>query len=132
MIQPSFSGLLVTCAYLPQTTFPDGVTGMDSYDDVLPEGLPSYATFLESLETKKVEYQAKNVDAIPAAVEQVKADSKRMFQETINKAVEKAIEDIVMDLSDDQLPYLEEDAMQALREELVAAAKEYGATRIES
>ena len=25
-MQPSFSGLLVTCAYLPQTTLPDGVT----------------------------------------------------------------------------------------------------------
>ena len=25
-MQPSFSGLLVTCAYLPHTTLPEGVT----------------------------------------------------------------------------------------------------------
>ena len=26
LMQPSFSGLLVTCAYLPHTTLPEGVT----------------------------------------------------------------------------------------------------------
>ena len=29
-MQPSFSGLLVTCAYLPHTTFPPGVTSPSS------------------------------------------------------------------------------------------------------
>ena len=30
-MQPSFSGLFVTCAYLPHTTLPDGVTRPDGW-----------------------------------------------------------------------------------------------------
>jgi hypothetical protein len=115
-----------------ESTFPDGVTGMDSYDDALPEGLPSYPKFKDMVAAKKEEYKAKNTEAIPGAVDKVKASSKDMFKDVINKAVETAIEEIVEDLSDDVLPYLDDDAMQALRDELIAATKEYGASRIES
>lgn len=115
-----------------ESTFPDGVAGMDSYDDSLSDGLLAYPAFREMVVAKKEEYKAKNTEAIPGAVEKVKASSKDMFRDVINKAVETAIEEIVEDLSDDVLPYLDEAAMQALRDELIAAAKEYGASRIES
>ena len=131
-LDKAFEGHLEQIQNYIESTFPDGVTGMDSYDDALPDGLPAYPAFKEMVAAKKEEYKAKNTEAIPGAVEKVKESSKDMFKDVINKAVETAIEEIVEDLSDDVLPYLDEDAMQALRDELIAAAKEYGASRIES
>jgi hypothetical protein len=127
-----FEGHLEQIQNYIESTFPDGVAAMDSYDDALPGGLPAYPAFKEMVAAKKEEYKAKNAEAIPDAVEKVKASSKDMFKDVINKAVETAIEEIVEGLSDDALPYLDEDAMQGLRDELIAAAKEYGASRIES
>mmetsp|Transcript_3237 Transcript_3237/g.4662 ORF Transcript_3237/g.4662 Transcript_3237/m.4662 type:complete len:274 (+) Transcript_3237:97-918(+) len=131
-LDKAFEGHLEQIRNYIESTFPDGLAGMDSYDDALPDGLPAYPAFKEMVEAKKEEYKAKNTEAIPGAVEKVKASSKDMFKDVINKAVETAIEEIVEDLSDDVLPYLDEATMQGLRDELIAAAKEYGASRIES
>jgi len=131
LLEQMFEALTEHLTDYIETTFPDGVAGMDAYDDVLPEGLPSYAEFLESVEAKHEEFKAKNPEAIPGAIEEVKTTSKQMFQDVINKAIFAAMEEIVLDLSDDTLPYLDEDQMQALRNDLITDAKEYGASRIE-
>jgi len=131
LLEQMFEALTEHLTDYIETTFPDGVAGMDAYDDVLPEGLPSYAEFLESVEAKHEEFKAKNPEAIPGAIEEVKTTSKQMFQDVINKAIFAAMEEIVLDLSDDTLPYLDEDQMQALRHDLITDAKEYGASRIE-
>ena len=41
-MQPSFSGLLVTCAYLPQTTLPPGVTSPSSLTFTCAHHVPAH------------------------------------------------------------------------------------------
>jgi len=130
LLEQMFEGLTEHLTQYIETTFPDGVAGMDAYDDVLPDGLPSYAEFLESVEAKHEEFKAKNPEAIPGAIEEVKATSKLMFQDVVNKAISAAMEEIALDLSDDTLPYLDEDQMQALRDDLITDSNEYCASRM--
>eukprot|EP00565_Helicotheca_tamesis_P003911 CAMPEP_0185727418 /NCGR_PEP_ID=MMETSP1171-20130828/3119_1 /TAXON_ID=374046 /ORGANISM="Helicotheca tamensis, Strain CCMP826" /LENGTH=270 /DNA_ID=CAMNT_0028395987 /DNA_START=25 /DNA_END=837 /DNA_ORIENTATION=- len=114
-----------------ETNFPDGVDGLDSYDDELPDGIPSFAEFLETLAAKKEEMIAKNADAIAAEVEEIKEANNSVIKEKVNEAINKAIEAIAEDLSDDVLDYLDEDAMAELREELIQGARDYGASRLD-
>jgi len=130
LLEQMFEALTEHLTQYIDKTFPDGVAGMDAYDDVLPDDLPSYAEFLESVAAKHEEFKAKNPEAIPGAIEEVKTTSKLMFQDVVNKAISAAMEEITLDLSDDTLPYLDEDQMQALRDDLIADAKEYCASRI--
>lgn len=80
---------------------------------------------------KEKELKEANKKAIPGELVKIKQGSTARFKNIINEAVEKAIANIVVDLSDDSLPYLPEAEMALLRKELVASAKAYGATRIE-
>ena len=114
-----------------EDTYPEGVKGLDGYDDELPAGVQSYAEFLAMVAAKESELKEANKKAIPAAVDQLKSGSKARFQNIINEAVMKATDEIVKDLSDDVLPYLEEGEMAALRQELIESAKAYGKTRLE-
>ena len=131
-IDAKFDEFLDRTTQYVEETFPGGVTGLDSYDDGLPDGVPSYEKFKEQVASKRDEMKnVKNAEAVPRAIEKVKTNSQAMYKELINKAIEKAIEEIVVDLSNDTLPYLDEEAMQTLRDELIANAKEYGASRMD-
>jgi hypothetical protein len=123
--------LMANCEQFIEASFPEGVSGLDSYDDVLPDGMPSYSKFKEMVQKKETEINAKNAVAIPAEVEKIKANSVKRFQAQINEAITKAMVDIEEDLSDDTLPFLDQTAMAGLREELIASAKEYATSRLD-
>ena len=131
LINMMFNNTLSQCQSYISTTFPEGITGMDSYDDVLPENIPTYPVFKQMLNDKKNEYITKNNEMIPKAIEKVKQDAKLMIKTKINEAIETAIKEIEDDISDDQLPYLEYQQMEELRNELLKTAKEYGTSRLD-
>lgn len=114
-----------------EDTYPEGVKGLDGYDDELPSGVQSYSEFQAMVAAKEPELKEANKKAIPGAITQLKEHSKTRFKNIINDAVKKAVDEIVTDLSDDVLPYLGEAEMAALRKELIESAKAYGATRLE-
>ena len=60
-MQPSFSGLLVTCAYLPQTTLPPGVTRPSSLTFTCSSRLQLTRTFLVC-QSCKLEATAQTVE----------------------------------------------------------------------
>jgi hypothetical protein len=124
--------LMADCEQYIEVSFPDGVAGLDSYDNVLPQGIPSYSKFKEMVQVKETELKTKNAIEIPLELEKIKAISVKRFQEQINEAIIKAMAEIELDLSDDTLPFLDHDAMESLRKELMASAKEYGTSRLDN
>jgi len=131
VVGEAISELRNNCEDYVATTFPGGVDGMDAYDDELPDGFPSYAEFKERVAAAELELAETNLSKIEAGVEEVKAEAAAMAQNKINEAIKTAMDEIREDLSDDVLPYLESDAMEALREELLATCEEYGASRLD-
>lgn len=122
---------MADCEQFIEASFPEGVAGLDSYDNVLPDGVPSYSKFKELVQLKETELKAKNAAAIPAEIEKIKATAAKRFQDQINEAILKAMAEIEQDLSDDTLPFLDQAAMVSLRSELMASAKEYGTSRLD-
>jgi hypothetical protein len=73
-----------------------------------------------------------NTAAIPDELAKLQESSKEGFKLAVNEAIQKAIADIVLDLQQEEtLPYLDEEEMEAFRKELIKAAEEYGASRME-
>ena len=130
VIEKEFEELAATCNSYVENSYPEGVAGLDAYDDDLPEGIPSYTDFQALCEEKQAAIKDASERAIPAHIESLKEKTLAMCKEKIDEAIQKATEDIVTDLSDDVLTYLSEEDMLALREELVGSAKEYGASRL--
>mmetsp|Transcript_1976 Transcript_1976/g.5457 ORF Transcript_1976/g.5457 Transcript_1976/m.5457 type:complete len:271 (-) Transcript_1976:1614-2426(-) len=126
-----FEQVVKRCEEYVTATYPEGVTGLDAYDDVLPEGIPSYADFLTLVKEKEESFLQANKDSVQPAIDDVKAKSKATFRGIINKAIENATAEMVADLSDDTLPYLGEAEMEELRAELIAGAKEYAESRLD-
>jgi hypothetical protein len=126
-----FQSIMNACNGYIEATFPGGVEAMDSYDSELPDGLVSFKDFQELVKKKEAQYKQKNLLAIDPAVLKVKENSKEMVKNKINEAILAAMTAIEFDLSDDVLPYLDESAMTALREELIASAQEYGNSRLD-
>ena len=113
-------------------TFPEGVAGLDAFDDALPDGVPSYNEFQRTVMASENKLKVKNKDAIPGELEKIKESSKAALKTSINEAIQKAVADMVLDFQDDTLPYLDESDMAAFRKELAKVAEEYGASRIEN
>jgi hypothetical protein len=130
-IANEIKNLMADCEQFIEASFPEGVSGLDSYDNVLPEGVPAYSEFKEMVQLKETELKKRNADAIPAEIEKIKATSAKRFQEQINQAITQAMVDIEQDLSDDTLPFLDQAAMSSLRQDLIASAKEYGTSRLD-
>lgn len=120
-----------TCTEYINSMFPGGVEGMDAYDNEFPEGLIPFPEFKAMVAEKKDLYVAKNQEAIVLGIAKVKEDTTEMAKTKINEAVRTAMAAIELDLSDDVLPYLAEDAMEELRVELIGTANEYGNGRLE-
>mmetsp|Transcript_17587 Transcript_17587/g.26066 ORF Transcript_17587/g.26066 Transcript_17587/m.26066 type:complete len:272 (-) Transcript_17587:65-880(-) len=130
-IEEEFAELLTDVTAHINDNYPEGVTGLDSYDEGLPEGIPTFAEYKEMLKTKEEEWKAKNKEAIPAGIDRLKVNYQAMVKKTLNAAIEEAMVEIEKDLSDDTVPYLEEGAMVQLRAELIASAKEYCTSRLD-
>jgi len=114
-----------------EDTFPEGVKGLDAFDDALPNGVPSYTEFQRSVMASENKLKVANKDAIPGELKKIKETSKEAFKLAVNKAIQKAVADIVVDLSDDTLPYLDEAEMEDLRKGLIESAEDYGASRMD-
>jgi hypothetical protein len=126
-----FGNMMDNCKGYIEASFPEGISGMDAYDDGFPDGTPSFAQFQEMVSTKQAEYKQKNKDAVGPAIKKVKEHSLASFKFKLNGAIEAAVKEIEEDLSDDSLPYLDEATMIILRKELVASAKEYAKSRLD-
>lgn len=130
-IVEDFDSFLACCREYIDMTYPDGVEGMDAYDDDLPEGLMPFTQFVEMVEAKKLEYMTQNEESKAPAIEKVKGDAKEMCRSKINEAVKQALADIQTDLADDKLAYLDDEDMEELRSELIAYAEDYAKTRMD-
>jgi hypothetical protein len=126
-----FSKVKVSCEAYIDSTFPDGVAGLESYDSDFPEGVPSYTEFKDMLTEKVEALAAANLEAVEPAIEKMKEESLAKVKAAINEAIKQSLVEIEEDLSDDTLPYLGEERMAELRVELIAAAKEYGEGRLD-
>lgn len=136
-VEPSVIGqelqefLSQTTQYI-EDTFPEGVKGLDQFDDALPNGTPSYTEFQRSVMASEHKLKEANTAAIPDELAKLQESSKEGFKLAVNEAIQKAIADIVLDLQQEEtLPYLDEEEMEAFRKELIKAAEEYGASRME-
>jgi|LauGreSBDMM110SN_4_FD.fasta_scaffold98739_1 hypothetical protein len=65
------------------SSFPDGINGLDNYDDSLPDGIPSYKQFVENFEASKAAINAAN----DAAKEATKAQIKDGFLDDLKAAI---------------------------------------------
>jgi hypothetical protein len=132
-IANEFKKLMADCEQYIEASFPEGVSGLDSYDNGLPDGMPSYSKFKELVQQTETELKTKNADMIPKEIETLKKTSAKRFQAQINEAITNAMIEIEQDLSDDvTLPFLDHAAMERFRKELMASAKEYGTSRLDT
>jgi len=124
-IVSAFDKLVEDCEEYIEETFPGGVEGLTAFDDNLD-------AFKESIEGKKnEEYPAANADAINDELEKLKEESMIMVKKWINDVVKTAVYEIEKDISDDTLPYLDEEKMWEFRDVLITAAKEYAESRLD-
>lgn len=134
-IESEFELIKERCTKYVEKTYPDGVAGLDSYDEGLPEGIPTFAEFMEMVDTKKEEYKQMNAEAIPASIERVKENSRVMFSGKVNDAIKAAMAaietEIDSDVTAESLPFLSEDDVEALRATLLEASKEYCTSRLD-
>ena len=107
IIASEFTALNVRLEDSINASFPDGVAGLDNYDDELPEGIPSYENFKTSVMAAQEEVMNANVEAVDNAIIELKA------------GVAAAIEE---DLSDDVVDFMEDDG-EELKGTIVAAIK---------
>ena len=107
IIASEFTALNVRLEDSINASFPDGVAGLDNYDDELPEGIPSYENFKTSVMAAQEEVMNANVEAVDNAIIELKA------------GVAAAIEE---DLSDDVVEFMEDDG-EELKGTIVAAIK---------
>jgi len=110
--------------------YPEGVVGLDNYDDNLPEGIPSWDDFKKSVAAKEEELKGLNAAAIPAEIEVLKANTLNAVKKQIDDAIRSTMDAVKEDLSDDTFAFLAEDATVELRAELIAMAEEYGNARL--
>lgn len=113
-------------------TFPEGVEGLDAFDDALPDGVPSYTEFQRTVLASENKLKTVNKEAIPGEIAKIKETGKVGLKLAVNEAIQKAVADFIMDFSDESLPYLNEEENAALRKELAAAVKDYGASRMDT
>mmetsp|Transcript_19897 Transcript_19897/g.24561 ORF Transcript_19897/g.24561 Transcript_19897/m.24561 type:complete len:276 (+) Transcript_19897:139-966(+) len=125
-----FDELIEDLTEFISTRFPDGVEGLDNYDDELPDGIPSWSEFKEQCSAKVEEIKGLSEEAIPAAVEEIKANTLASVKKSIDEAINKTMDAVKEDLSDDSFPYLNEDATAELRSELISMSEEYGKSRL--
>lgn len=107
VISSEFTALNVRLEDMVNASFPDGVVGLDNYDDELPEGIPSYTDFKTSLMAAQEEILNANVEAVDDAIIELKV------------GVAAAIEE---DLSDDVIEFIEDDG-EELKANIVTAIK---------
>jgi len=125
-------------AFLSQTsqyiedTFPEGLLGLDVFDDELPDGTPSYTDFKQQVMASEDKLKVASTKAIPGEIEKIKESSIVGFKLAANQAIEQAVAGIILDLQNDTLPYLDGAEMESLRKELIKSAEEYGASRMDA
>jgi hypothetical protein len=115
-----------------EDTFPEGVAGLDAFDDELPDGTPSYTAFQQQVMASEDTLKVASAEAIPGELEKIKDSSIFGFKLAVNKAIEKAVAGIIVDLQNGTLPYLDEAEMESLRKELIKSAEEYGESRMDA
>jgi len=131
VISDAISDVNKNCDAYITNTFPDGVDGLDNYDDELPDGIPSYAEFKEQVSAAEAELAEENLSKVEAGIEEVKSGALAMAKDKVNEAIKTAMEEVKANLSDDVLPYLDSDKMESLRGELITSCDEYGTSRLD-
>ena len=104
--------------------------GLDNYDDSLPDGIPSWKGFLETVEGTLAALLAENA----VAVERVKEEQKVAFQtrlkDDVDAAIRAALEAVRGELADAHFPFLSEADNADFIASLQAASQEYELSRL--
>lgn len=129
-VSETFSDLLASLTKFVNGKYPDGIEGLDQYDDNLPEGIPSWSEFKDQVASKEEEMMAANEEEIGKGVEDIKTHNNEDIKEAVDDAIKAAIEDLKKDLGSDPYDFLDDDAAETLRGELIAAADEHCSARL--
>ena len=130
VIEQEFQELLNELTQDIEARFPDGVSGLTKYDDILPEGVPTWETFLGQVEAQKSNVIEENAIAVLEQIVTMKKSAEEVMKEKINDSIRAAIEEIKADLSDDVISFLDDGDRDALCKELMEITESYGMSRL--
>ena len=130
VIEQEFQELLNELTQDIEARFPDGVSGLTKYDDILPEGVPTWETFLGQVEAQKSNVIEENAIAVLEQIATMKKSAEEVMKEKINDSIRAAIEEIKADLSDDVISFLDDGDRDALCKELMEITESYGMSRL--
>mmetsp|Transcript_24527 Transcript_24527/g.40890 ORF Transcript_24527/g.40890 Transcript_24527/m.40890 type:complete len:259 (-) Transcript_24527:122-898(-) len=88
-------------------SFPEGVTGLDNYDDELPEGVPSYVDFKASVDASQEQLLEANVAAV--------AEALAAYKQGVVAAVEASLNEDVVDFLEDDGAELKTGILDAVK-----------------
>jgi hypothetical protein len=129
-IEEEFQELMDELTQDIEARYPEGVSGLDKFDDTLPAGIPSWEMFLVQVEEKKTELAAENTVAVAKQIDTMKESAEAIIKEKINAAIRATIDEIKLDLSDDPITFLDEADSEKLRRELMDSTEAYGASHL--
>ena len=105
VIEQEFQELLNELTQDIEAKFPDGVPGLTKYDDTLPEGIPTWETFLGQMEAKKSDMVEENAIAVLEQIATMKKSAEEDMKDKINASIRAAIDEIKADISDNVISY---------------------------
>jgi hypothetical protein len=130
VIEQEFQELLNELTQDIEARFPDGISGLTKYDDILPEGIPTWETFLGQVEAQKSNVIEENAIAVLEQIATMKKSAEEVMKEKINASIRAAIDEIKADLSDDVISFLDDGDRDALCKELMEITESYGMSRL--
>lgn len=124
-INTEFEELIEDLKQEVESRYPKGVIGLDKYDDALPDGIPSWKDFLIQVDTTKQQLLEANKIAIEQEVSSIKLSTAILIRDKINAAIRASVEEVKLDLSDDVIPFLDDEATASLKKELIETTEAY-------
>lgn len=113
-----------------ESRYPEGVSGLDKFDDALPTGIPSWEMFLVQVEEQKTKLAAENAIAVAKQIDAMKKSAEAIIKEKINAAIRATIDEIKLDLSDDVITFIDDADSEKLVRDLMDITEAYGASRL--
>ena len=104
--------------------------GLDNYDDSLPDGIPSWKGFLETVEGTLTALLVENAIAVERAKEEQRLAFLARLKDDVDTAIRAALETIRGELADAHFPFLSEVDNVDFIASLQAASQEYELSRL--
>lgn len=112
------------------SSFPDGIEGLDNYDDGLPDGVPSWQEFLASVEVAKASLLTESLESIAVGKLEIADVLAADMKQQVDDAVRETMNNFRARLKSTSVAFLNEEQNAEFVESLMASVNDYEGSRL--